>query len=133
MSDHITSPHNRLSVEELNERRRAARRYRAEWLLALRAGAVDLSDVLRQSKTDEGSPLAALGLRDILNTAPGGTPAKANKTIQRTLDGVGVEMRPSAVKVRWLTDRRASVRRLTSLADAMTRDSRKAPSATWPW
>ncbi len=133
MSDSVTSPARRLSIEELNERRRAVYRYRAEWLIALRAGAVTLSDVLRQAETVEGAPLMMLSLREVLATLPDMSSAKATHIIRRTLDELGIDEKPEKIKVRWVMNQRSRRRRVVALADAMTRSHRTSPTETWPW
>jgi hypothetical protein len=133
MTESITSPARRLSVAELNERRRAVYRYRAEWLIALRAGAVTLEDVFRQSETTEGSPLMSLYLRDVLSAIPGMSMSKATRIIRRTLEELGIDQKPEGVRVRWVMDRRSRERRVVALADSMIRSKRRAPTETWPW
>lgn len=132
MSSPAALPARRPSVEEMNEHKKNARRYRAEWILGLEAGALTIADVFEQADESEGAPLLAMRLRDIL-TALSGSPVKSNRIINQMLQELGVDMKPGNVKVRWLMDRRSRMRRMVALADVMVRHDRSAPTKAWPW
>lgn len=128
----VTDPQRRLPIDELNRRKQEARRYRAEWLLALKAGVVTLSDTIEQAQTEGGAPLGVLSMRDVLLTL-GLSSGKANAVLRQTVENIGADEKPGTLKVKWFTGRQTSSRRLMSLADAMTRAERSAPTRSWPW
>ena len=119
----------------------AARRYRAQWLLALADGAITTLDLLAQAATIEGRPLTRLRLRQVLAAQPG----VGEITVRRRLDQIAAECdhpsRPgtpglrtpggyASMTVGWLLDNRARGARFAAWLAAVEVD-RRTP-APWP-
>lgn len=119
----------------------AARRYRAQWLLAVADGGVTTLDVLQQAATIPGRPLTRLTLRQLLTAQPG----VGNRTVDRQLGQIAAECgtptrrgRPgartpggcAAMTVGWLLDNRVRGVRLTAWLAAVEVDHRDP--APWP-
>ncbi len=108
----------------------SARRYRAEWLMALAAGTVTTMDLLQQAATTQGRPLARLGLRQILGATPGNGDATVRRKLALLADECGCPgLQVSRMTVGWLLDNRTQGRRFTAWLAAVE-VGRREPA--WP-
>ncbi len=90
-----------------------ARRIRAEWLAALGAGMVSVSELLDAAAADPASPLRRIRLVEMYATQPGwgrGRATTALTTLRRAAK-VSPRVPDGALTVGWALDRRAGARR----------------------
>jgi hypothetical protein len=129
------SPITPTPIPELNSALAASRRVRAEWLLAMEAGVLGVAELVSHATTEEGAPLRAIHLAEILRTQPGWGRRRtrvAMETLRRRL-GVPGTTPDYRLTVGWLVDRRSSGWRRIALCDQLTNDPRSAPSAGFPY
>lgn len=105
-----------------------ARRYRAEWLVAVAQGLTGPLDLVVQAATEEGEPLRTISLQQLLLSVPGWGHLRSAQVL-RDLAGV-LDVDCAVVgrhTVGWLLDPRAGGRRVLAWLDAHQR-----PRAPWP-
>lgn len=107
------------SVDVLNSARKAANRFRAEWLLMLADGMFTPADLLREAGTDAGRPLLKLSLSQVLLSLPGWGRKRCDSILKHVLSVTGVKIEQRHVTVGWLLDPRAGGRRYQAWLDAM--------------
>jgi hypothetical protein len=129
------NPRPPLSLAELNSALAAARRCRAEWLLSMDAGLLGVAELVSHASTEEGAPLRAIHLTEILQSQPGWGRRRSKAAMEtlRRRTQVGGTTPNHRLTVGWLVDRRSSGQRLTALCDQLTNDPRSAPSGGFPY
>ena len=122
-------------VAELNQARAAARRARADWLLALETGVLGVDELVAAAGADPRSPLRRIKLFQLLASLPGSTPSRACGVLAafRRIAGVPRALPDRELTVGWLVDGRSNPRRVTALVDALNASDRRPPSERFPW
>jgi hypothetical protein len=122
-------------VAELNQARAAARRARADWLLALDARVLGVDELVAAASADPQSPLRRIKLFQMIASLPGSTPSRARDMLAafRPIAGVARSLPDRELTVGWLVDRRSNPRRITALVDALNAPDRRPPSERFPW
>lgn len=118
-------PQNSLAV--LNSARKAANRYRSEWLLSLNDEMVTPADLLAEAGTAAGRPLLKISLSQVLLSQPGWGRKRCDFILKHVLSIAGVSIDQKNLTVGWLLDSRAGGRRYQAWLDAM--ESKEGP----PW
>lgn len=127
-----TPPANVPSPEVLAHARVDAGRMRAQWLLALSGGRATLHQLLVAATREDGKPLRALRLRQVLASQPGWSMAKSDAVLRemRMLAAVEPVAPNSSLNLYWLLDNRAAPgRRVTWLAGAILKQQLPYASA----
>lgn len=121
----MAAPANSISV--LNSARRAAGRYRAEWLLLLNDEIVTPDDLLKDAGTPAGRPLLKLSLAQVLMSLPGWGRKRCDSILNHVIAVTGAKVEPRQMTVGWLLDPRAGGRRYQAWLDA------RQPKDGPPW
>lgn len=132
MSSPRTPPPVALAVA--NQARAAARRYRAEWLVAVNQELVTPLDVVTQAAEDEGRPLRRLSVRQLLAAQPGWGEARVSAAIARLRSVLAEQTRAQGeLSVGWLIDNRSNGRRFLGWLDAVHVARDTPPWAGFPF
>lgn len=97
----------------------AARRVRAEWLLAVAGGLVTPTDVLRAATGQDGGPLLRLRLSQLLRAQDGWGTARVRRVVDRIAELAAASVPPARMTVGWLLDPRAGGRRWLMWCEVM--------------
>lgn len=116
------------SIEVAREALSAARRTRAEYLIALTEGLIDISDLLAFAVTEDGAPLRRISLRQLLLSQPGWGERRTARVLSALSDRLGTAERPKDMTIAWLIDPRSGGRRYLAWLDVRQAKS----SAPWP-
>jgi hypothetical protein len=122
-------------VAELNQARAAARRARADWLLALESGVLGVDELVAAASADPQSPLRRIRLFQMIASLPMASPSRARDMLAafRRMAVMPRALPDRELTVGWLVDRRSNPRRITALVDALNASGRQPPSERFPW
>lgn len=112
-----------------------ARRYRAEWLLAVAEGFTSPLDLVSHAATNQGRPLRRIRLSELVGTQPGWGAGRVRKTMGGLLHQLAVHGQSQSPTTRltvgWILDPRSNGRRFDSLIHALT--PRQTPWTGFPF
>lgn len=113
----------------------AARRVRAEWLIAIEAGMLGAADLVNTAATPSGAALRAVTLHQLFVGQPGWDGAKTARAIMavRRICGVDRKVPTRRLTVGWALDARSDGRRIRALAEALVGTDRKPPTPRFPY
>jgi len=122
-------------IAKLDQAQAAARRLRADWLLALETGVLGIDELLATAGADARSPLRRIRLFQLLASLPRTTRGRARDDLAafRRIAGVPRAMPDKELTVGWLVDGRSHPRRVTALVDALHASDRRPPTERFPW
>ncbi len=122
-------------VALLGQARAAARRARAEWLLALEATVLGVDELVAAAGASPRSPLRRITLFQVLASLPGATPSRARDDLAafRRLAGVARAVPNRDLTVGWVVDGRSRPDRITALVDTLGSSDRRSPTERFPW
>lgn len=118
----------RPTLDTANAARTSARRYRAEWLIALTEGLINPFELFEQAATEEGKPLRKLSLRQVLLSQPGWGKSKTYPRLEMLRDTLKAS-NAEKLTVGWLIDPRSGGRRFLTFLDIFTATKTEPP---WP-
>lgn len=104
---------------------------RADWLIGLHNGHLELDDLLTFACTDEGRPLRRLRVAQVLASQPEWTMGKAAAAVERIRRTAPYRGKAKDVTVGWLIDGRSDGRRIAALSESLV--TRQLPPGTTPW
>lgn len=123
------------NIDTLRAARDAARKVRAEWLVAVAEGLVSIDDVISEAGTTVGHPLLVVSLRQLLLAQPSVGEARTEtilaKMSQRLESGNLIARKNYLWTISSILDKRVGGRRYIAFQDA--RMSRTAPNFGFPF
>lgn len=115
------------SLERARTALSQARLVRAEYLVALAEGLIDVSDVLEFAATEAGKPLRRISLRQLLLSQPGWGDRRTKHALSLLTDRLGAPINMKEMTIAWLLDPRAGGRRYMAWLDV------RQPKDEAPW
>lgn len=122
-------------IHLLNVSRTEQRRLRAETLVALASGMIDMWDVLTLAATPEGVALRAIPIAELLWSRPAWTHRITAATMRAFYNALSLprDIPVRRLRVGFLIDRRCHSRRVMALVDAMSTIERPLPAPRFPF
>lgn len=110
------------SREELAAARLDADATRAEWLIGITSDVLTVADLIEQARLDEGKPLRAITLRQLLLAQPRWGRLRVRSTLAKLREASGSDLPEKNLTVGWLIDSRYEHRNMLAWIDAMQKE-----------
>ncbi|WP_277209219.1 hypothetical protein [Isoptericola croceus] len=118
------------SVTQARSALAAARRHRAEYLMSITEGLLEVGDLIKAASAPDGHPLLVLRLHQVLLAQPGWGTTTTDRTLARLAGALGAELPPRGrLTVAWLLDPRSDGSRYLAWCEALRTDRTQPP---WP-
>ncbi|WP_141757328.1 hypothetical protein [Actinomyces sp. HMSC065F12] len=121
-------------LERANEAKAAAQHMRAQWLMMLARGNINLADLIEAATRTENTPLLKLPLVAILQAIhPTWTRAHTHRTLRTLTRLADSKANPTTLTLAWLMRSNTAGRRISALAQLDTPLNPHAPWPGFPW
>lgn len=119
---------------EASDRARNAAQRRADWLISVSEGILDLNDVFSALGDAANRHLSRISLRQLLLSLPEMSTSRADMVIHRMKRALGPQVHaPKKITLSWVFDPRCRGRRSMALSDALYDQRDIAPWVGFPF